>query len=551
MAKRQIILEMKHNRNLEAIAFAAVPETERSLDSDSVPKISGVKYDSEFGPAALPGLRPRTAMDPHYESGIKFDIADEPKDSTYIIRAEADESKIDDLKKNKAVAGVFADVEIQPTIICPNSAPMGSDQDVERLLCVPRLHSSDMNGKGVLVAIVDTGINISYLNNQGKIPNFDAARSWVPRTGLVPGDLPVGHGTMCAFDACIAAPKCTLLDIALLRSNATGISGVLSDAVRAYAHLLRLMRAPRRPGESRSMVVNNSWGMFRPSQDFPVGDPGNYSDNPNHPFNRIVASLDQSGADILFAAGNCGTDCPDNRCENITNNTIYGANGSSSVLCVAGVDTSKHRVGYSSKGPGRLAVNKPDISGYTHFIGSGVYPADGGTSAATPVVAGVVAAIRTKRPFAPSNPSVSPAAIRALLRGTAEDLGSAGYDFDHGFGVVNGCELYKHLRNPPRIELCHRFPVICRPRWIPIDLCRRFPQLCRLRVSPPPRPDADNPSTNMAGHVMAELDPDFLEELDAEDLLMVLIEIGEIGGHVSGDKEHVSTSTCSCHDSSG
>ena len=110
---------------------------------------------------------------------------------------------------------------------------------------------------------------------------------------------------MVAYDVCIAAPRCTLLDIALLQSQAQGptiMSGFLSDAVLAYRHLLDIMLAPQRPGEGRSLVVNNSWAMFHPSWDFPVGHAGNYSDNPNHPFNRIVGSLERAGADIVFAA---------------------------------------------------------------------------------------------------------------------------------------------------------------------------------------------------------------------------------------------------------
>ena len=43
------------------------------------------------------------------------------------------------------------------------------------------------------------------------------------------------------------------------------------------------------------MVVNNSGGMLHPSWNFPVGDPGNYSDNPNHPFNRIVGAVNGLG----------------------------------------------------------------------------------------------------------------------------------------------------------------------------------------------------------------------------------------------------------------
>jgi hypothetical protein len=287
---------------------------------------------------------------------------------------------------------------------------------------------------------------------------------------------------MCAFDAAIAAPKATFLDIQLLRSTATGptiMSGFLSDAVRAYQHLCAVMQAPRRPGEARSLVVNNSWGMFHPSWDFPVGHPGNYSDNPNHPFNRIVATLEQLGADLLFAAGNCGKDCPDRRCQNVTANAIYGANGHPSVLCIAGVDISNARVGYSSQGPGRLSRDKPDLCGYTHFRGSGVYAADGGTSAATPVVAGVVAAVRSKRPYDPGNPSVSAAAIRALMRSTAIDLGTAGFDFDHGFGVVGGCALYQKFRPVVPTDFCRRYP------WICADICRRIPWLCRGIPRPP------------------------------------------------------------------
>ena len=161
------------------------------------------------------------------------------------------------------------------------------------------------------------------------------------------------------------------------------------------------------------MVVSNSWGMFSPHWDFPVGHPGNYSDNPAHPFNVIVGSLEAAGADILFAAGNCGRDCPDGRC-------AFGPGPPGgrcagqlppAVLSVAGVDVKRTRAGYSSQGPGRLTAQKPDVSGYTHFAGSGVYPEDGGTSAACPVVAGVVAAIRSGWSVA----KVAPAQLRTLV----------------------------------------------------------------------------------------------------------------------------------------
>jgi len=493
MTKRKLIIEMKYNSGLAESALAAAAAAgEARLDPGLLPKIVGVEFDASFAPTQLPGMVARSATTTPYVSGAKFDLSLEPADSTYIVRAEVDESRIEALSAHQAVAGVYADIEIQPTIICPGSPPMGTFADVERLLCTAEMRRKRMDGSGVLVAIVDTGINAAHLAARGRPITIDVARSWTPRPGMTPGDAPVGHGTMCAFDASLAAPRATFLDIQLLRSTAGGptiMSGLLSDAVRAYGHLGAVMTAPRRPGETRSLVVNNSWGMFHPSWDFPVGHPGNYSDNPNHPFNRIVATLEQLGADILFAAGNCGSQCPDGRCGGVTANAIYGANGHPSVLTIAGVDISRTRVGYSSQGPGRLSRNKPDLSGYTHFQGSGVYAADGGTSAATPVVAGVVAAVRTRRPFVANNPSASPAAIRGLMRSTAQDLGTAGFDLDHGFGVVNGCALarmFAPVVRPP-IDFCRRFPHLCLARPDRFDLCRRFPHLCH-DIGRPPRP---------------------------------------------------------------
>lgn len=521
MAKHQMIIELRYNRDLAAVAFAAGPEADKQLDTGSVPKISGVKYDEDAPPCALPQVTPRDPSATPFVSGEAFNLSFEPKDETYIVRAEVDDKALDELMGHKQVAGVFADVAIEPTMICPGSPPLGNTADVERLLCVPKLHRLGMDGSGVLVAIVDTGINLAHLRSRGRPISLDAGRSWVPRAGLTPGNAPVGHGTMCAFDAAIAAPRATFLDIQLLRSTATGptaMSGFLSDAVRAYSHLCNVMNAPRRPGENRSLVVNNSWGMFHPSWDFPVGHAGNYSDNPNHPFNRIVNALAGLGADILFAAGNCGRNCPDGRCQGVTDRSIYGANSHPAVLTIAGVDVQKRRVGYSSIGPGRLSRNKPDLSGFTHFSGSGVYAADGGTSAACPVVAGVVAAVRVRRPFQAGNPASSAASIRALMRSTAEDLGPAGFDFETGYGVVGGCNLARRFERVVIADLCRIHPRLCQNQPAPINLCERYPQLCREVVRLPDRPPIPIPIPR-PGPLPPGLAFDVSDEPGSEDLL--------------------------------
>jgi subtilisin family serine protease len=440
-----------------------------------------VRLDPTFPPTEVPALSPTLAPAPSPEvspgavamafavgeraraEGAPPSPIEEP--TNYLVRGEVaveedDRGFLLDLAESTAAAmaagdaavRIFADPTVECCPVCGGSPPVGTEGDVERLLCVERLRSLGMDGSGVMVAVVDTGVNMEYLSRRGKNPRFDAALSWAPASGGIPGQQPIGHGTMCAYDVCIAAPNCTLLDYSVLRSRRPGQSameGLLSDAVFAYSRLRDLLRAPQRPGELRSLVVTNSWGMYHPSWDFPVGHPGNYSDNPDHPFNRIVGSLERDGADLLFAAGNCGRECPSGKCGGITARAIYGANSHPQVICVGGVDVTGTRVGYSSIGPGRLADQKPDVCGFTHFKGSGVYPADGGTSAATPVVAGLLAALRTRRPSNPQDPTSSPAAFRELLRRTALDRSLVGFDYEYGWGIVNGCRLSGMVRPAP------------------------------------------------------------------------------------------------------
>lgn len=514
MSKHRVIVEIKPAAGSHGLSLSL--GSGLTFGADAMPRIAGVNFDLDYGIVPLPGRDvsqiPRSA----FESQA-FSLSDELERASYLVRAEVAERSLDRLSERPEVIGVFADVKIEPQAVCPNG-PIGDTTAVRNRLCTSALNSQGADGSGVLVAIVDTGINLAHLNARGMTPGFDAALSWVPRAGLTPGSLPVGHGTMCAYDVCIAAPRCTLLDIALLQSDLVGptpISGVLSDAVRAYAHLLNVIRRVRRPGEAQSLVVNNSWGMFHSSWDFPVGHPGNYSHNPNHPFNRIVGDLANEGADILFAAGNCGTECPDSRCRNVTEGGITGANSHPLVTTVAGVDINHERLGYSSIGPGRLTQNKPDISGYTHFSGSGVYAADGGTSAATPVVSGVVAAIRSKRPYESGNPSRSPAAIRNLITSTALDLDVRGYDLRTGFGVVNGCAIADRLRPlvAPPVDICKKHPMLCGrpvPNWPLRDICKRYPLLCGgipAPVFPPiPSPGPIPRPQPLLGDLMAAID---------------------------------------------
>lgn len=344
---------------------------------------------------------------------------------------------------------IFADPKISPFLTCGGSPPLGTHVDVATKLNVAGLAQRQLAGTGVALAILDTGINLRHLNTKlgpGRQPLFDAGNSWTPQgSTTAPGTHPVDHGTMCAFDALIAAPRATLLDFPILGSSAPGGSVVgrtLSVALMGFAQLLAFWAVGFAPGGGpryKALVVSNSWGMYHPSWDFPAGHPGRFIDNPNHPFNVIVGTLARSGADIVFAAGNCGAQCADGRCQSRTTQTIMGSSALADVLTLAGCDTTDARVGYSSQGPAIAGMfqQKPDLTAYTHFSGSEAFgpgSPDSGTSTACPVAAGCIAALRTKL----SSTTVPPANLFATLRATARPVaGQTGWNGDYGFGIID------------------------------------------------------------------------------------------------------------------
>jgi hypothetical protein len=250
---------------------------------------------------------------------------------------------------------------------------------------------------------------------------------------------------MCAFDALIAAPQATLVDFPVLNAHYPGsgstMSGTLSAAIAAYGFMLT-SRATGALSHYRALVASNSWGIFHPSWDFPPGNLGRYCDNPNHPFNVQISAATRAGIDILFAAGNCGAPCADGRCQGRTTGTIMGASAVQEVLTVAGCDSNDVRVGYSSQGPSIAGMyqNKPDITSYTHFLGSEVFGSnspDSGTSAACPVAAGCVAALRSSTKIPPT--SLPTAALYDQIRRSARPASAIplGWNGDYGFGVID------------------------------------------------------------------------------------------------------------------
>jgi hypothetical protein len=436
-----VLLVVKSHEQFRASARALMNDMTMGLKAEKAPTYPGVTLDSGFAAVPLGGAK---------KGGPSLAAATPEESEYFIVRGHMEAKHQKDVPHKAGDAQVFSDPAIAgfapPT--CGGTPPVGRASRVATRLNVARLRRKHLDGKDVAVAIVDTGINLAHLTAKlGHAPALDVAASWTPPGAPpppAPGAWPVDHGTMCAFDALIAAPKTTLVDFPVLSANFPGggsiMSGTLSAAIAAYGFMLT-SRASGRLRRYHALVASNSWGIFHPSWDFPAGHPGRYCDNPNHPFNLQIAAVTRAGIDVLFAAGNCGAPCADGRCRGRTTGAIMGASAVQEVLTIAGCDTNNRRVGYSSQGPSISGMfrRKPDVTSYTHFLGSEAFGAgtpDSGTSAACPVAAGVVAALRTS-PLIPPGTLPTAQLFDQLRRTARQHPGLPGlWNSDYGFGIV-------------------------------------------------------------------------------------------------------------------
>ena len=433
MAKVRVLITLTGDSEAKKVSLEAAAAGIRAADFAArfapASNLPGVEIDSSFAPVPLEAMG-RTPI-------LAMSTAENA--ATHVVRGEVDSRTLDAVAELPN-ARIFADPQIEAIAVegCGPS-PIGAVADVHRLLNTAGLASRGLDGRAVAVAICDTGINEAHLLGKGLKPNIASQFLWTPPgVPATPGNYPLDHATMCAHAVMIAAPKATLIDIPLLQSTTPGqsaMSGVLSDAVAAFAYLRQLLAAKK----VRRLVVNNSWGMYKLAWDFPAGHPGRYADNPQHPFNLACSALARAGADILFAAGNCGPSCADGRCGVGDPYTITGANAHPDVTTVAGVSIRGRLIGYSSQGPGipGMAAQKPDIACYTHYLGSeafGVGVPDSGTSTACPVTAGSVAALRTSQLSANFRPADLARELRTDALSSAQPTR---WNKRLGYGILN------------------------------------------------------------------------------------------------------------------
>lgn len=368
-----------------------------------------------------------------------------------IVRGVVEESKIQELEAQPNVVKVYKDTPIAPfesallekadrdlvmpmdgtgscpigTCDCSPTTPKGAIADVASYFGVDKIWAAGYKGQGIVVGVVDGGITaegryVGAFETIRKIPNVigGPAENW-GTTARAWGE----HGNMCATDVLGMAPEAKLYDCRI------SDGGAVSTALTVYEWAIKQHKTDGTPH-----ILTNSWGIYQKSWD------EFYATNPDHPFTRKVVEAINEGILVLFAAGNCGESCPSDRCgtDKGPGKSIWGANGHPLVMTVGAVNKDEQFVGYSSQGPAALDPNKPDFCSITHF--RGYFGSDNGTSAATPIAAGVVALLKNAKP------SLTQEEAKNALKNTAKNIGEPGWDAHSGAGIIQAKAAFDLLQ---------------------------------------------------------------------------------------------------------
>lgn len=311
--------------------------------------------------------------------------------------------------------GVGPDLVVNPahdpfwTHCCPNEASDGLMGDRATALRMIRADPARLTAEGlpgseqVNLVFVDTGLPLDLLPTgsfKGWPVRVDSSR--IDGDIRFPGSPLTSHGEMVARNAravaLAAAPpaRLKLLDCPAIPDGITKLPVFLhSVAAALFSVLLTIAAGSRR---TEGWVICNAWGVFDPTVKSGQVD---YATNRNHPIAIALRLLNLIGADLVFAAGNCGHFCPHPRCSpefTGPGRSINGANALREVLTVGAVRNDRLWLGYSGQGPGiaGMAKKKPDICAPSQFASDDYPGSNSGTSAACGLAAGAVALLRTK-----------------------------------------------------------------------------------------------------------------------------------------------------------
>ncbi len=259
---------------------------------------------------------------------------------------------------------------------------------------------STNTGKGVNVAILDTGVDYDHPDLAGNIAGgINYAGSWWKdgSTNKLYWDDKYGHGSYCA--GIVAALNNNIGVVGVAPGARLWVVKVLGDD--GYGYISDIIQGLEWCVDNAVDIASMSFGAAEYSESLA---------------NACNAAYD-AGVLLVAAAGN-------EKGGPVIYPAAYG-----SVIAVSATNTNDVIADFSSIGP-EVELAAPGVSIKSTYR-SGGYAIGSGTSMACPHVAGAAALAWA------ADPSLTAGQLRIRLRQTAEDLGAAGRDNLYGYGLVN------------------------------------------------------------------------------------------------------------------
>ncbi len=306
------------------------------------------------------------------------------------VAARMNENAIAQIESKTNVKAVYEDKQFDASL--DDSVPQ---------INASQTHSAGVDGSGVSVCVLDTGIDQSHSDINSPVAEYD----------FVNGDSDAndnnGHGTHVA--GIVASTDSTyrgvaygasLMDGKVLDSGGSGSS---SDVIAGIDWCVN----------NNADVISMSFGS------------GSYSSTcDGDPVSEAANNASEQGVTVLAASGNDGY-----------SNSIELPACASNVIAVGAVDKDDNHA-YYSNGGSELDVVAPG-SNITSTYNDGGFEIMSGTSMATPHASGTASLILE------TNSGLTPSEVRDILRNTSVDLGAEGFDNDFGYGRIDAYAAYQ------------------------------------------------------------------------------------------------------------
>jgi len=281
----------------------------------------------------------------------------------------------------------------------------------ESVLPLSETVTSEYNGSGVRIALIDTGVSCKYLDDSRIV----AGKNYVfPDMGV--NDL-IGHGTAVAG--------------IILGSEKLGIEGVAAgvDIVPLVFYSRYISGFPVNGGiEAICKAIYDAIDLYNCriiniSSGITVDD---------DKLREAIAYAEEKNVLVVSAVGNANRSSPD---------SIYYPAAYETVIGV-GAANGKNEVAFFSQRNASVKLLAPgmDIPTVPINNSSKLVKVDGSSYAAA-FVTGAAALLLEE------NPELTAAQLREILYRSAKDLGPEGYDTDNGWGLLDITKALSELRN--------------------------------------------------------------------------------------------------------